>query len=47
MAARDFIDVVEGRADRRALFFMGRLSVEGDWALAMKLKKLDEMMGDR
>jgi predicted lipid carrier protein YhbT len=47
MAARDFIDLVEGRADRRALFFMGRLSVEGDWGLAMKLKSLDEMMGDR
>jgi predicted lipid carrier protein YhbT len=47
MGARDFIDVVEGRADRRALFFMGKLSVEGDWGLAMKLKKLDEMMGDR
>ena len=47
MAAKDFIDLVEGRKDRRALFFMGRLSVEGDWALAMKLKSLDEMMGDR
>ena len=47
MAAEDFIDLVEGRADRRALFFMGKLSVEGDWGLAMKLKGLDEMMGYR
>jgi predicted lipid carrier protein YhbT len=47
MAASDFIDLVEGRADRRALFFMGRLSVEGDWGMAMKLKSLDEMMGNR
>jgi predicted lipid carrier protein YhbT len=47
MAARDFIDLVEGRADRRALFFMGKLSIEGDWGLAMKLKSLDEMMGTR
>ncbi len=47
MAARDFIDLVEGRKDRRALFFMGKLSVEGDWGLAMKLKSLDEMMGAR
>lgn len=47
MAARDFVDLVEGRADRRALFFMGKLSVEGDWGLAMKLKNLDEMMSDR
>ncbi len=47
MTAADFIDLVEGRADRRALFFMGKLSVEGDWGLAMKLKSLDEMMGSR
>jgi hypothetical protein len=26
---------------------MGKLSVEGDWGLAMKLKSLDELMGDR
>ena len=43
MSANDFIDMIEGRADRRALFFMGRLTVEGDWGLAMKLKDLDEM----
>ena len=24
-----------------------KLTVEGDWGLAMKLKSLDEMMGDR
>jgi len=47
MAAKNFIKLVEGRADRRALFFMGKLSVEGDWGLAMKLKSLDEMMGSR
>jgi predicted lipid carrier protein YhbT len=47
MEAKDFIALVEGRADRRALFFMGKLSVEGDWGLAMKLKSLDELMGDR
>jgi predicted lipid carrier protein YhbT len=47
MEARDFINLVEGRADRRALFFSGKLSVEGDWGLAMKLKSLDEMMDDR
>lgn len=43
MAAKDFVDMIEGRADRRALFFMGRLKVEGDWGLAMKLKGLQEM----
>lgn len=46
MEAGDFIDLMEGRADRRALFFMGRLSVEGDWGLAMKLKGLDELRMD-
>jgi putative sterol carrier protein len=43
MAAKDFVDMIEGRADRRALFFMGKLRVEGDWGLAMKLKGLQEM----
>ncbi|HKP40453.1 SCP2 sterol-binding domain-containing protein [Mycobacterium sp.] len=43
MEASDFIDLMEGRADRRALFFMGRLTVEGDWGRAMKLKDLDEL----
>jgi putative sterol carrier protein len=43
MAAKDFLDVIEGRADRRALFFMGRLRVEGDFGLAMKLKALHEL----
>lgn len=47
MTANDFIDLMEGRADRRALFFMGRLSVEGDWGLAMKLKDLDELRTGR
>jgi putative sterol carrier protein len=43
MEASDFIALMEGRADRRALFFMGKLSVEGDWGLAMKLKDIDEL----
>jgi hypothetical protein len=43
MEASDFIALMEGRADRRALFFMGRLSVEGDWGLAMKLRDIDEL----
>jgi putative sterol carrier protein len=43
MTAEDFIDLVEGRANRRALFFMGRLTVDGDWGAAMKLKDLEEL----
>jgi hypothetical protein len=47
MAASDFIDLFEGRAHRRVRSFTGKLSVEGDWAIAMKIKSFDEMMGDR
>ena len=47
MAAGDFVDLIEGRADRRALFFMGKLIVKGDWKLAMKLKDLDELRSRR
>jgi putative sterol carrier protein len=43
MGAKDFVDMVEGRVDSRQLFFMGKLRVEGDMGLAMKLKKLGEM----
>jgi putative sterol carrier protein len=40
MAANDFVNVVEGRADMRLLFFTGKVKVEGDMGLAIKLKKL-------
>ena len=45
MAAGDFIDVVEGRTGPRSLFFRGRLSVNGDWRLAMRMRKLNKIMG--
>lgn len=47
MAASDFIELVEGRADPRALFFRGRLRISGDWRLAMKFKRLLENLGGR
>ncbi len=40
MAAADFIEMAEGRVDSRELFFTGRLSVDGDMGLAMKLRKM-------
>jgi putative sterol carrier protein len=43
MGAKDFVDMVEGRTDSRQLFFMGKLKVDGDMRLAMKLKKLGEL----
>ncbi len=47
MSATDFISLIEGRADPRGLFFLGRLRIKGDWKLAMKFKKLSEIMGDK
>ena len=40
MAAADFVEMAEGRIDSRELFFAGKLKVEGDMGLALKLKKL-------
>lgn len=40
MAMKDFVDTAEGRVDSRALFFSGKLRVEGNFAMALKLKKL-------
>jgi putative sterol carrier protein len=44
MAAKDYVDMVEGRANGQQLFFTGKLKIEGDMGLAMKLQKLTEMM---
>jgi putative sterol carrier protein len=40
MSVKDFVDTVEGRVDSRQLFFAGKLRVEGDMGLALKLKKV-------
>ena len=40
MAMQDFVDTVEGRVDSRALFFTGKLRVEGNFGMALKLKKI-------
>ena len=44
MAAKDYVDMVEGRANGQQLFFTGKLKIEGDMGLAMKLQKVSEMM---
>jgi putative sterol carrier protein len=36
--------MVEGRANGQQLFFTGKLKIEGDMGLAMKLQKLTEMI---
>ena len=44
MSTSDFVDAAEGRVDSRTLFFMGKLKVQGDYGLALKLKKLFKQM---
>lgn len=45
MTIDDFVDMAEGRMDSRELFFQGRLLVDGDMGLALKLKKLRDSVG--
>lgn len=44
MTAGDFVDLFEGRANGQALFFGGRLKVEGDMGLALKLQTLTDIV---
>jgi putative sterol carrier protein len=44
MSATDFVDLFEGRANGQALFFGGRLRVEGDMGLALKLQTLTDIV---
>ena len=39
VAAPDFVRMAEGEIDSRDLFFCGKLKVDGDMGLALKLKK--------
>ena len=44
MAAADFVDLFEGRANAQALFFNGKLRIEGDMGLALKLQSLTDIL---
>lgn len=44
MAASDYVDMMEGRAQGQQLFFMGKLRIEGDMGLAMKLQSLTDLL---
>lgn len=44
MAASDYVDMVDGKANGQQLFFTGKLKIEGDMGLAMKLQKFTEML---
>lgn len=40
LAASDFVDLLEGRANGQQLFFQGKLRIDGDMGLALKLENL-------
>lgn len=44
LSASDFVDLFEGRANGQQLFFAGKLRIEGEMGLALKLQKLTELM---
>lgn len=44
MSSSDFVDLFEGRANGQALFFAGKLKVDGDMGLALKLSALTDIL---
>lgn len=44
LSATDYVDMMEGRANPQALFFQGKLQIEGDIALALKLQNITEVL---
>ncbi|MDX2055850.1 MAG: SCP2 sterol-binding domain-containing protein [Polyangiaceae bacterium] len=44
MDANDCVDMLEGRTPGQQLFFMGKLRIEGDMGLAMKLQSLIDLL---
>lgn len=44
MSAADYVEMMQGTANAQALFFQGRLLVEGDMGLALKLQGLVEVL---
>ena len=46
MDATDFVDLLEGRANGQQLFFQGKLRIEGDMGLALKLQNLADLAAE-
>ncbi len=44
MNAADYVDMVEGKTEAQQLFFAGKLQIDGDMGLAMKLQALNDLM---
>lgn len=43
MSAKDFVDLVEGRANGQQLYFQGKLRIDGNLGLALKLQNLADL----
>lgn len=43
LSAKDFVDLVEGRANGQQLYFQGKLRIEGNLGLALKLQNLADL----
>jgi putative sterol carrier protein len=44
LAASDYVDLMEGRVEAPQLFFAGKLQIDGDLGLAMKLGSLTALL---
>ncbi len=44
MSAADFVDMMEGRSPGQDLFFAGKMQIDGDMGLAMKLEALTAIL---
>src|SRR5688572_27469967 len=43
LASQDFVDLVEGRANGQQLYFQGKLRIDGNLGLALKLQNLADL----
>lgn len=43
LSAQDFVDLVEGQANGQQLYFQGRLRIDGNLGLALKLQNLADL----
>ncbi len=43
LSATDFVDLIEGRANGQQLYFQGKLRIDGNLGLALKLQNLADL----
>lgn len=43
LSAKDFVDLVEGRANGQQLYFQGKLRIDGNLGIALKLQNLADL----